>query len=161
MCSRGRFLDKIQQIAIVIRMKGDIESRFQILITISLFFPVLLANLATIAGKPAEIASLLLLQTSVVVGFYLLDYLIFQHRKDELSDRSLLWINRVLLIALGIFIVPILGIATVSLDPPPWIASPAVWLSGTSVLFVLAGPPAIELLLILSAHRDRPAHHGE
>jgi hypothetical protein len=134
-------------------MKADIESRFQLLITISLFFPVLLANLATIAGQSAEKASLILLQMSVVIGLYLIDYIIFQHRKDELSDGSLGWINRVLLIALGIFIIPIVGIATLSFNPPPWIASPAAWLSGASVLFVLATPPAIEFLLILSAHR--------
>jgi hypothetical protein len=49
------------------RHETDIESRFFLLITISLFFPVLLENFAAIANQPAAKGSLLLVQTSVVV----------------------------------------------------------------------------------------------
>ncbi len=136
-------------------MKADIESRFHLLITISLFFPVLLANLGTIVGQSIEKASLILIQTSAVVGLYLLDYILFQNRKNELTERSLLWVNRLLLVALGIFIVPIVGITTISLNPPGWIAFPAAWVSGTSMLFILAGPPAIELFILFSGGKKK------
>jgi len=136
-------------------MKEEIESRFHLLITISLFFPVLLANMDTIAGQTAEKASLILIQTSTVVGLYLIDYLLFQNRKNELTKKSFERINLWLLVALGIFIIPIVGITTLTLNLPSWIAFPAAWLSGASMFFILAAPPVIEFIIIFSGGRKK------
>ncbi|MGD0778770.1 MAG: hypothetical protein ABSC05_38825 [Candidatus Solibacter sp.] len=132
-------------------MKQDIESRFSLLITISLFFPILLSNLSTVAGQPAAKGSLLLMQTSAVVGMYMLDYILFQARKNVLSAKSLKRINVVLLVALGIFIVPILGLTTLAFALPPWIAASVMWLSVTAMPFVLAMPPAVEVVILFLA----------
>jgi hypothetical protein len=72
-----------------------------------------------------------------------------------LTERALLWVNRLLLIALGVFIISIIGITTISFNPPDWIALPAAWVSGTSMIFILAGPPAVELVLIFSGGKKR------
>jgi hypothetical protein len=136
-------------------MKEEIESRFHLLITISLFFPVLIANLGTITGQTAQKASLTLIQTSIMVGFYLVNYILFQNRKDKLTEKSPKWISFWLLVALGIFIVPILGLAILSFNPPLWIGRVAGWLSGTSVLFILAAAPVIETVILFSAEKKR------
>ena len=132
-------------------MKQDIESRFSLLITISLFFPILLSNLSAVAGQPAEKGSLLLVQTSAVVGMYMIDYILFQARKNMLSSKSLKRVNVVLLVALSIFIIPILGLTTLAFALPPWIAAAVMWLSVTAMPFVLAMPPAVEVVILFLA----------
>jgi hypothetical protein len=136
-------------------MTAEIENRFQLLITVSLFFPVLLANLGTIAGESPEKSSLILLQTSAMVGLYLIDYILFQSRKHKLSTRSSIWINRLLLIALGAFVIPILGITALSLNPPAWLAWGAAWLSGKSALFILAVPPVYRTVHLVTEHKKK------
>jgi hypothetical protein len=131
-------------------MTEDIEKRFQLLITTSLFFPVFLASLGTSIGQPAGKTSLALIQASAVFGLNLVAYIAFQIRKDELADESLKWIKRLVLVALGVFIVPILGIVTLTVNPPIWIALPAVWLSERSVWLILGAPPFIELIILFS-----------
>jgi cation transport ATPase len=142
-------LDKSAEAPIVTGiMKQDIESRFSLLVTISLFFPVLMYNLSAVAGQPAEKGSLLLMQTSAVVGLYLIDYILFQVRKNALSAHSLKRINVVLLVALGTFIVPVLGLTALAFAPPLWVAVPIMWLSVTAMPFVLFVPPVVEVAVL-------------
>jgi hypothetical protein len=62
-------------------------------------------------------------------------------------------VNKWLLIALGIFILPILGITILSVNPPTWIGVPILWLMGPAMIFVLAAPPATELILLFAGEK--------
>src|ERR1700687_6199913 len=115
-------------------MKEEIESRFHLLIAISLFFPVLLYNLGRITEHTDGQSILLSIQTSILVGFYLLNYILFQVRKDFLKDGSLKRIGEWLLVSLGVFIVPILCIALGTVSLPDWIAAPIAFISSTAVI---------------------------
>ncbi len=141
------------KIIVIMEMKEEVRNHFYLLITISLFFPVFLSSLATLAGRSAEWSSLILIQTSLMVGLYLFDYLIFQGRKDTLAESSLRRINFWLLVAIALFIIPIIGIAILSFNPPPWLVAIATWLSGTAMRFILLTPPAIEMIVMFAGYR--------
>jgi len=147
-------VDKCSEIRIVIDMKQEIETRLQVLITISLFFPVLLYYLAKVVGQNEGQALVLSIQTSILVAFYLLNYVLFQIRKDALKQKSLKRIGEWLMVAMGAFIIPIAGMALGTLNYlPVWLQAVVAFASSTAVLFILVFPPVIEVIILFSADR--------
>jgi putative flippase GtrA len=135
-------------------MKQEVENRLQLLITISLFFPVLLYDLAKVIGQSDGQALVPSVQVSILVGFYLLNYVLFQVRKRDLKEKSLRRIGEWLLVAMVSFIVPIMGIVLGTLNYlPKWIQAVVAFVSGTAMLFVLTLPPVIEVVILFSADR--------
>jgi len=126
----------------------------------ALFFPVLLYDIARVTGEQEEPALVLSIQLSVLVGFYLLNYVLFQLRKDDLKEKSLRRIGEWLLVAMVSFIIPIMGIVLGTVNYlPGWIQVAVAFASGTTVLFILTLPPIIELIILFSADRkDRRRH---
>lgn len=133
--------------------RAEIETRFQLLITMSLFLPILMSSLGTLVGQSVTTTSQVLVQTSVVVGLYLFDYIIFQVIKNDLTEKSLKYISVCLLVSLGIFIVPILGITLGTSNVPLWVAKAASWTTGAALIFILSAPPVIELVLLFSGKK--------
>lgn len=129
---------------------AEIEQRFQILITISIFFPVLLASLGKILGTADDQVNLLTIELSLLVGFYLLNYVLFQIRKNKLNTKALARLGEWLLVAIAVFIVPILGIV---LDTdklvPAWIGIPTAVIATVAILLTMTLPSVIELIILL------------
>lgn len=67
---------------------NDAENRFQVLISLSIFFPILLYYLSKVAGSTEVDAGTMLLRISTLIGATLIDYLIFQGHKNNLSEKS-------------------------------------------------------------------------
>ncbi len=135
-------------------MKDEIEKRLQLLITISLFFPVLLSNLKRITGSSDTNSILFSVQASGLVGLYILNYILFQIRKYTLTKESLNRIGEWLLLAIGVFIIPIIGISLSAIGVSGQLGAVVAFISGTFVLLVLTLPPIIELIILFSADRQ-------
>lgn len=142
-------------------MKQEIENRFQLLLTMSLFLPVFLYNLGRVAGyKETDVISLSL-KASILVGLHLLNYIIFQRRKNDLAEKSLGRISKWLLIAIGAFAFPIIAIPTLAvINPPAALASPLASISSLGIILILAFSPVIETILLFSTDKQRPKSHG-
>lgn len=136
-------------------MKEEIEKRLQLLITISLFFPVLLYNLHRITGQSDGEAIALSFKVTALAGLHILNYIVFEVRKDALSVKSLKRIGRWLLVAAGVFIVPIVGIPLSTMGGLGWFALPVAVVSGAALLSLLFVPPLIEIVILFSADRGK------
>ncbi|HRH23343.1 MAG TPA: hypothetical protein PK295_01805 [Candidatus Magasanikbacteria bacterium] len=94
----------------------EIDSRFQLALTISILFPTFLATIfQRIENSGTQVAQTTL-AWSFLIGVYLLDYIFFSVTKNKLTNCSYKWINRILLIGLSLFILPILIVSASKLD---------------------------------------------
>jgi hypothetical protein len=128
---------------------NDAESRFQILITLSIFFPVLLYNLSKVSDASETDATKMSLRIGALIGCTLIDYLIFQGCKNNLTEKSIEKINCILLWSIGFFIIPIFGLGAATFNFPKWMGNFIAVLSSTSILMVLFIPVAIEFILLI------------
>jgi len=118
----------------------------------SLFFPVLLYNLGIITGHTDPQALQLSIQTGVLVGLYLFNYILFQVRKKHFTDRALERIGEWLLVAIAVFIVPIIGIAVSTLAYlPSWIQTPFAFSWTVAMLLILVFPNIVEVVILFSS----------
>jgi hypothetical protein len=130
----------------------SIESRFQILITLSIFFPSLIYYLGKATGQTDGQLAIAMLQFGGLIGLVIVDYIIFQSSKRIFSAKWLGWINKVLLWSFIFFAAPILALAilpSLKFTVPTWIANITGLALGTLIVIILAIPVAIELLLII------------
>lgn len=97
------------------------------------------------------------LELGILVGLNVLDYVLFQVRKNTLDERSLKRIGEWLLLGIGMFIVPILG-AALSASPnlPGWLQMLVAYTWTIATFFVLAFPILVEIILLFVA-RSRTA----
>lgn len=128
---------------------SEIEGRFQILITLSVFFPVLLYNLSKLSSSTEADALTMSLRISALIGCTLVDYIIFESRKNDFALKSIKRISTILLWAIGFFIIPIFGLGILTFSLPKWAGGFVAVLSGASVLFVLTVPVFIEFILLI------------
>jgi hypothetical protein len=77
----------------------EIENRLGLVLVISIFFPSFLVFL--------EISNSSAAQWSVLVGFYIASYFLFEVYKWKICDRILEWIDLATLWGIGVFIEPI------------------------------------------------------
>jgi len=132
----------------------SIESRFQLLVTLSIFFSSLIYFLGKATGETDAQAVVALFQFGGLIGLVLVDYIIFHSTKDRFSETALLRIDQILLISLAVFAAPILILAvaaSIKQSQPLWVAKATGLTLGTSVVIVLAVPVVIELVLIISS----------
>jgi len=131
-----------------------IESRFQLLITISIFFPSLIYYVAISAGQGGAQAGVTVLQFGAVVGCALIDYIVFHISSSGISEKWLKRINGVLLLSIGTFVAPILTLAIVAsirATPPTW-AQHVIGLSlATFIVLILAVPIVIEFVIVIAS----------
>ena len=139
----------------------SIESRFQVLITLSIFFPSLIYYLGKVTGQTDAQMAIVMLQFGGLIGFVLIDDIIFQSSQHGFSEKWLHRINNVLLWSFVFFTAPILILATLaSLKPttPQWIGNIAGLTLGTFIVIIIAIPVIIELILIVSSILSEKKH---
>lgn len=72
----------------------EVEKRLQFTIVLAMFFPVLLETFLNLGGTQTEILSRTMLAISgVSIGSLVLNYVVFEWRKDKLADRVLDYLN--------------------------------------------------------------------
>ncbi len=95
---------------------------------------------------------MLSVQLSVLVGLYLFVYILYQLRKNKLNDRSLTMIGEWLLVCLGVFVIPILGVVLATLTYLPDLVQLILAYTWTiATLFVLGCPTLIEIIILFFA----------
>lgn len=136
----------------------EINEKFYLILTLSIFFPVLLYYIGKIAGETEEEAALLLLKSSSLVGLYLLDYILFQlQQKTEMGDASLRRIDKYLLIMMIPFITPILIGGFVATKVGETTSAIIGWVLLVSIGLLIVSPVVIELLIIFGGNNAKPA----
>jgi glucan phosphoethanolaminetransferase (alkaline phosphatase superfamily) len=148
----------------LIKMKDliqNIESRFQILITLSILFPSLIYYLGKVTGQTDAQAEIVMLQFGILIGAILIDYVIFQSSKHTFSEKLLHWINEVLLWSIAFFAAAIFALAVLAnfkFVPPGWMIKTVDLTLGTLVVIVLAIPVVIEFILIIFSALSEKKH---
>lgn len=71
----------------------QLSDRIQFLGVITLFFPTLLQSLFKFLGNSDKEADKILVQWSLVVFLFLMNYLLFDARKDKLTPRMIDYLN--------------------------------------------------------------------
>jgi hypothetical protein len=82
----------------------ELESRFQFLITLALFFPLIISNLYILAGGGEKSSAITILQWGIFISLLLAAYLIFIFLKKKTSSRFLSTLNIFVLINIFLFI---------------------------------------------------------
>jgi hypothetical protein len=92
--------------------KQEIETRFQIVLTLSMFFPTLLLIFLESAGMDKKQLNDTTLSWSILVGLYILDYVLFvATKKSRIPAGVFCWINSILILGISFFIFPLIIIA--------------------------------------------------
>jgi hypothetical protein len=136
---------------------NNIDRRFQVLFTLSIFFSTLIYYLGQTTGQSSTQTALVLVQFGGLVGFILIDYILFQLNQNIFQKRSLELINRALLWFIGTFTAAILALslaASIKFNLPLWVINIAGLTMGTLIIFILAIPVLIELLIIILAIKN-------
>src|SRR3984885_14009520 len=85
----------------------QIENRLQFLITISIFFPVLLYSFFQTFGESEKDSNAILLKAASLVFVYLIDYILFLIVKKDIGDKRMRWLNILVIVGIASFILPI------------------------------------------------------
>jgi len=102
-----------------INLKQEIETKFQIVLTLSIFFPTLLSTFLNSAGVTKEPLVRDSLSWSFVVGLYLVDYVTFILLKNFTVSKKILGVvDNLLLLGIAFFIIPTINLATASANTP-------------------------------------------
>lgn len=105
---------------------AQIENRLQFVVTLNVFFVTLMYGISILAGNTESISQNSSIQGSLIVFFYLLNYVVFEIWGKKMKEKGLKWINGSVLAGIACFVVPILFIAlsTAKSQPvvPAWIA---------------------------------------
>lgn len=100
-------------------IKEEVDKKLQVALTLSIFLPSLLSVFYDAGGVPRELLNKINLSWSLLVGFFLLDYILFSlTKRSKLSAWIYTAIDITLLIAIGFFIVPIVLMATTVPNKP-------------------------------------------
>lgn len=127
-----------------LNIREEIDKKLQIVLTLSIFLPPFLSTFYDAGGLPKEQLNRINLSWSILVAIFLVDYIIFSTSK---RDRISVWfytaINTVLLATIGLFIIPIVLMATtVPSQPPSFLNTVAAHIS-------LVGLPLAPILVAL------------
>ncbi len=121
----------------------SIEDRIKLILTISIFFPSLLA-----AFIKSDAGSKNVISWSILVGLSLLTFVFFQGVKNKnVSEKLLKYINRAFLFNLFFFTFPILYLATT--DGSKTMASFTDKINFYTLTASLWGLPAVSLVLFI------------
>ncbi len=129
------------------KIKQEIETRFQLALTISILFPTFLATASQrVKTEDVQIAQTVL-TWSILIGGFLLDYVFFSLIKNKIKNWTYVWVNRMLIFGISLFIFPILFLSTVNLEGPDPGLINTVGLQGS--LYALLVVPLIILVILL------------
>jgi len=127
----------------------SIENRFQLVLMFSIFFPTLVSVFFNIGDSAAfELRKQVLVWFSLV-GLYLLSYILFQGIKHY-NDISTLWLRRIkilLLIALALYIFPVIFFATTN---PQTTLSSLGWINAGLFYVSLCGLLIVAVLVLFT-----------
>lgn len=100
------------------KIKQEIETRLQLVVTLAIFFPTLISVfLSTSEMAEKQVSGISLIWTGMV-GVLLFDYVFFAIFKSKLTSWVLRLVNWSLLIGVALFIFPTIIIATSQPDKP-------------------------------------------
>lgn len=100
-------------------LKKEIETRFQIILTLSIFFPIFIATFLDGTGMDKNQIRNINITWSALIGFFLFNFVFFELiKRMQLKEWILKWINRTLLFGIGFFIIPIIAFATLPASKP-------------------------------------------
>src|SRR6266478_4488554 len=89
------------------KLIGDIQSRLQLALTLSIFFPAILYSFFKFVGEQEQSSSQIFLKASSLIVVYLLNYVAFELLKDRLAEKWLVRLNWLALLCVISFIVPV------------------------------------------------------
>jgi len=89
------------------KLIGDIQSRLQLALTISIFFPAILYSFFKFIGEQELSSSQIFLKASSLIVVYMLNYVAFELSKNRLAEKWLLWLKWLALGCIASFIVPV------------------------------------------------------
>jgi hypothetical protein len=93
---------KVQQ-----KLIGDIQSRLQLALTLSIFFPAILYSFFKFVGEQEQSSSQIALKASSLIVVYMLNYVAFELCKHRLAEKWLVRLNWLALACIASFIVPV------------------------------------------------------
>lgn len=102
-----------------IKMISEIQSRTQFIIVVAMFFLTVLYYFFSITDKSK--ADETVLSYSILVGTYILFYLIFEISKNKLFISHLKFINILTLTGVGFYLIPIFLLAMAKHLPNSWL----------------------------------------
>ena len=123
---------------------SEIESRLQFITTIAIFFPAMVYYFFNAMKDSKYDSTEVTLGYTILVGAYLLDYVIFEIKKNKLSEKYLRYINRSLLFGIAFFIVPIIVMASKIYELSPILG----FVLPLSLLGVLITPLFISMIFL-------------
>lgn len=96
-------------------IKKEIETRFQVVLTFSIFFPTFVSTFLDNSGMDKKQISNLSLTYTMPVAIFLIDYIIYSIlKKSKMQSWAFKSLNILLLVSVASFVVPIGSLATVS-----------------------------------------------
>lgn len=133
----------------LIEIKKEIEARFQIVLTLSIFFPTLLSTFLGSTGMNKDKLDNSVLSWFMLVGLYIMDYILFTLlKKDYIPGWVFKWINYVLIAGIGFFVFPLI-ILTIAHNSVLFSAQFDLFLYGISLNGLLLAPLLIIVLSVI------------
>lgn len=129
-------------------LTNEVSNRFALILTLSIFLPILLYYLAIAISKTDGKAAEVLLESSSLVGIYLLDYILFQTQKIKTTEKSLKRINNFLLISMIPIVIFILSAGLGVAVQNAYIESILAIFLVSSIFILLASPIVLEFLIL-------------
>jgi hypothetical protein len=123
----------------------EIDNRLQLALVIAIFFPGLLSTFSTFIGDAVSKTSNIVLSWSALIAVYLLAYVFFKASGKIIPKPVLKWLNRILLLGIGFFVVPITVFTCSNGMSSHWIA----WLYTRLFVISIWGLPLIATVIFL------------
>jgi hypothetical protein len=138
------------------KLVSDIQSRLQLALTLSIFFPAILYSFFKFVGEQEQSASHIFLQASSLIVIYMLNYVAFEFWKDRLAEK---WLRRLNWLALGCiasFIVPVMFTVYSGATMPIWLS---YLLKGALIFQSLVALTALFVIVIVGVGGQRRRSH--
>src|SRR6266478_474997 len=104
------------------KLIGDVQSRLQLALTLSIFFPAILYSFFKFIGEQEQSSSQIFLKASSFIMVYMLNYVAFELCKNRLAEKSLLRLNWLALVCIASFIVPVAFTVYSGAAMPIWLS---------------------------------------
>ncbi len=136
------------------KLIGDIQSRLQLALTLSIFFPAILYSFFKFVGEQEQSSSHIFLQASSLIIVYLLNYVTFELWKNRLEEKWLVRLNWLTLICVVSFIVPVAFTVYSGATMPVWLG----YLLRAALIFQAAVAAIALFLIVIFGIRGKKQH---
>ena len=104
------------------KLIGDVQSRLQLALTLSIFFPAILYSFFKFVGEQEQSSSQIFLKASSLIVVYMLNYVVFELLKNRLAEKWLVRLNWLALGCVASFIVPVAFTVYSGATMPIWLS---------------------------------------